>query len=213
MHQLEQTIRMIIKQEELHAKWLNTLSMLENAGARKIAASEHPRKVNLMILKHAAEEARHAYHLKSQIQKVHPTLCETYEPAHVLSPKTSYYYLAQLDLQVCRYLKRELQLQGDALKYAAYLLVTYAIEVRADELYPVYYKVLKETNSKVNIRFIIVEEEGHLEEMIQQLQDFSPQWEKHAKQACQYETHLFQHWLAAVSKEVTSEALDRKPQP
>ena len=32
----------LIAAPSLHAKWLNTLSYLENCGARKIAACEHP---------------------------------------------------------------------------------------------------------------------------------------------------------------------------
>ena len=52
-----------------HAKWLNTLSFLENCGARKIAACEHPTLVKEEMLKHAAEEFRHAHHLKRQIDK------------------------------------------------------------------------------------------------------------------------------------------------
>lgn len=199
MEKLGQVIRHIIQHEELHAKWLNTLSMMENVGARKIAASEHPLKVNLIMLKHAAEEARHAYYLKSQINKINAALCETYEPSYLLSALNSYHYLHKLDLEVCRYLKRTLKLEGEALKYAAYLLVTYAIEVRADELYPVYHEALKEADSKVNVRFIIVEEEGHLEEMKQQLQEFSPQWEEYAAQACQLESALFHHWLEEVA--------------
>lgn len=206
MEKLEQVIKHIIKDEELHAKWLNTLSMMENVGARKISASEHPLRVNLIILKHAAEEARHAYYLKSQIQKVNASHCPTYELPYLLSPLKSYHYLHALDLEVCRYLKEELQLEGQAIKYAAYLLVTYAIEVRADELYPVYHEALKEAGSKVNIRFIIVEEEGHLEEMKQQLQEFSPEWKKHAARACEIESRLFEQWIGNVAEEVLQPA-------
>lgn len=206
MEKLEQVMGQIIQDKVLHAKWLNTLSMMENVGARKISASEHPTKVNLIILKHAAEEARHAYYLKSQINKIDPSLCETYEPQYLLSPLKSYHYLHTLDLEVCRYLKQELQMEKEALKYAAYLLVTYAIEVRADELYPVYHQALKGSGSKVNIRFIIVEEEGHLEEMKQQLQGFSPQWEKHAAKACAIEGDLFNDWISQVTKEILQTA-------
>jgi len=42
-------------------------------------------------------------------------------------------------------LKKELNLKGRELRFAAYLLVTYAIEVRADELYPVYQDELEKS--------------------------------------------------------------------
>jgi hypothetical protein len=99
-------------------------------------------------------------------------------------------------------LKQDLKLSGNALKYAAYLLVTYAIEVRADELYPAYQEALDEVSSKVNMKSIIVEEEGHLAEMIVQLKEFSPEWEKHAQVACDIEKNLFEQWIVSIGTEL-----------
>lgn len=67
---IRQLLNTIIASDELHAKWLNTLSFLENCGARKIAACEHPTLVKEEMLKHAAEEFRHALHLKRQIGRI-----------------------------------------------------------------------------------------------------------------------------------------------
>ena len=64
------TIERIVENPELHAKWLNTLSFMENCGARKISAGEDRVKTSLLQLKHAAEEHRHAYYLKKQIGKL-----------------------------------------------------------------------------------------------------------------------------------------------
>jgi len=185
----------IIADNQLHAKWLNTLSLMENTGARKISASEDPVTVTYIILKHAAEEHRHAFYLKKQLEKTGEGLCPTYAGEYLLAPAYSKYYLNQLDVDVCRYLKNELKLTGSELRFAAYLLVTYAIEVRADELYPVYQDALDEAGSKVNVKSIILEEEGHLEEMINQLQQFSPDWELHAQKAVEMETRLFKSWV------------------
>lgn len=89
-------------------------------------------------MKHSYEEARHSFYVKKQISKV-AKLDDfpTYENQYLIAPFASCTYLALLDIQVCRYLKKVLNLSGEDLKYAAYLLVTYAFEVRADELYPV----------------------------------------------------------------------------
>jgi len=181
----------IIADNELHARWLNTLSLMENTGARKISASEDPVTVTYIILKHAAEEHRHAFYLKKQIEKTGDGLCPTYSGEYLLAPSYSKYYLNQLDVDVCRYLKKKLGLTGRALRFAAYLLVTYAIEVRADELYPVYQDALDAVGSKINVKSIILEEEGHLEEMINQLKSFSPDWQYHAQKAVDIETGLF----------------------
>jgi hypothetical protein len=86
---------------------------MENTGARKISASEHKRKVSYIVLKHAAEEARHAFYLKKQIQKVAQIDdYATYDDEFLIAPFASYAYLNLLDLQVCKYLKATLQLSG-----------------------------------------------------------------------------------------------------
>jgi len=200
---LNKILPLIIENDELHAKWLNTLSLMENTGARKISACEDPLTVTYIILKHAAEEHRHAFYLKKQIEKAGANACPTYEPAYLLAPAQSRYYLNQLDIDVCRYLKKELGLSGKELRFAAYLLVTYAIEVRADELYPVYQEALENAGSKVNVKSIILEEEGHLEEMISQLKSFSENWREHAEKALELEARLFSDWTKALITELT----------
>ena len=205
MH-LKTLFETIIAQPLLHAKLLNTLSLMENTGARKISASEHSTNVTLIVLKHAAEEHRHAFYLKKQISKINETYCPTYGYEYLLAPASSRLYLNKLDTEVSRYLKKRLKLSGAELRFAAYLLVTYAIEVRADELYPVYQDVLDAARSKVNVKSIILEEEGHLEEMLKQLKDFSDDWEEHADKAVQIESTLFNNWLMSLSNELENAA-------
>jgi hypothetical protein len=200
--ELNTILPQIIADNQLHARWLNTLSLMENTGARKISASEDPTTVTYIILKHAAEEHRHAFYLKKQIEKTGNNLCPTYSAEYLIAPAYSRYYLNQLDIDVCRYLKKELHLSGSELRFAAYLLVTYAIEVRADELYPIYQDALDNAGSKINVKSIILEEEGHLEEMINQLQKFSPNWQLHAQKAVDMETKLFNQWVTNLAAEV-----------
>lgn len=200
--EFSQLLTKIVSDKELHARWLNTLSLMENTGARKISASEHKKDVTLLILKHAAEEHRHAYYLKKQISKLDSEACPTYADQYLLASSESRYYLNLLDVLVCKYLKKTLNLTGNELKFAAYLLVTYAIEVRADELYPIYQKALDAVSSKVNVKSIIMEEEGHLEEMIIQLKSFSQEWEKHAEKAIEFEKNLFDNWIQSLEKEI-----------
>jgi rubrerythrin len=192
----------IVNDNLLHAKWLNTLSYMENAGAKKISASEHKENVNLIILKHAAEEHRHAYYLKKQLDKLEGGLCKTYTNEELLTPNQTKFYLNALDVAVCRYLKQHFNLSGYALKFAAYLFVTYAIEVRADELYPVYQEVLTNAGSKVTVKSIILEEEGHLEEMLNQLKAFSADWVKHAEIVIKIEQGMFEEWISQLHKHI-----------
>ncbi|WP_426478632.1 hypothetical protein ACP3T3_03975 [Chryseobacterium sp. CBSDS_008] len=195
-------LKKIVQEGNTHAKWLNTLSFMENAGARKISKCEHPTLVSQIQLKHAAEEHRHAYYLKKQIGKINPELCKTYESTELLAPIATSQYLHSLDIKACRYLQKAFNLDKVDIKYAAYLFVTYAIEVRADELYPVYQQVLTEASSKIMVKSIILEEEGHLEEMIHQLNEFSPDWKDHADHILAIEKELHEEWINAVILEV-----------
>ena len=195
-------LKKIVQEGNTHARWLNTLSFMENAGARKISKCEHPTLVSQIQLKHAAEEHRHAYYLKKQIGKINPALCKTYESTELLAPVATSQYLHSLDIKACRYLQKAFNLNKTDIKYAAYLFVTYAIEVRADELYPVYQQALTEASSKIMVKSIILEEEGHLEEMIHQLNEFSPDWKHHADHILNIEKGLHEEWINAITQEV-----------
>ncbi|HXS38514.1 MAG TPA: hypothetical protein VN721_17555 [Flavipsychrobacter sp.] len=200
--QLRELINTIVLSPALHSKWLNSLSMMENTGARKISRYEHPVKTNITVLKHAAEEARHAYYLKKQIEKLKPESCPDYSFEYLLAPVMSHHYLHELDVAACRYLKTNLGLSERELKHGAYLLVTYAIEVRADLLYGVYQDVLSANNSKVNVKSIIKEEEGHLAEMTRMLEEFHPSWHSLTAVICDIETELFEKWIKAIQQKL-----------
>jgi hypothetical protein len=195
-------IQRIVQQDPLHARWLNTLSFLENAGARKISACEHTTAVEIIQLKHAAEEHRHAYILKKQISKLAPEACPDYSDAYLFAPVPTRQYLAMLDIQCSRYIKSVFGLTGAPLRYAAYLFVTYLIEVRADELYPVYQRALSAASHTVTVKSIIAEEEGHLEEMTAQLSRFSEDWQAHAEILQEMEQGLFSRWLSSLESEL-----------
>jgi hypothetical protein len=196
-------IKKIIADDLRHAHFLNTLSLMENTGARKISASECAHTTSLMVLKHAAEEHRHAYYLRKQIERLsNNNPCPTYESPYLIIPVASTQYLNKLDVLICRYIKNTLNLHGAELYFAAYLLVTYAIELRADLLYPVYQQALTESGSKVTVKSIILEEQGHLEEMITQLESFSPEWAIHAAAATSIEERLFAEWQRLLGQEI-----------
>ncbi|WP_156308870.1 hypothetical protein [Sphingobacterium endophyticum] len=199
---MEEIIEKIVLNKDLHAKWLNTLSFMENAGARKISACEDKIATSLIQLKHAAEEHRHAYYLKKQISKLEVTGFDFYKPETLLGGQISQQYLHRLDVLASKYLKSQFSIVGQDLKYAAYLFVTYAIEVRADELYPIYQNILSKHNSKVMVKSIILEEEGHLEEMILQLNEFDKNWKVHSSIVNGIEEVLFRNWMDVISDEI-----------
>jgi len=109
---MDKILKKIVADTDLHARWLNTLSLMENTGARKISASEDTVNVTYIILKHAAEEHRHAFYLKKQLEKLGAGFCPTYARQYLLAPAHSKYYLNYLDVEVCRYLKSEARSQS-----------------------------------------------------------------------------------------------------
>jgi len=197
--ELEELLTKIVSDDQQHGRFLNTLSLQENIGARKISANERPETSTYMVLKHAAEEHRHAFYLKKQIGKLAGVDCPTYEPDYLMAPVSSKHYLHKLDVLTSRYLRDTMRLGAIELKFAAYLLVTYAIEVRADQIYPIYQDVLTTANSKVSVRSIIIEEQGHLEEMIAQLDKFDPDWERHAENIINIEEKLYKEWMDSLA--------------
>lgn len=107
------------------------------------------------VLKHAAEEFRHALHFKKQIAKLNLPIPDDYQ--NLLGGFQAIHYLDRLESRICRILPNP--------KDEAYFYVTYAIEKRAEHLYPIYEKHLREQKSPVSVRSIILEEEGHLREI------------------------------------------------
>jgi hypothetical protein len=158
-------IESIIASDALHARWLNTLSYLENCGARKIAACEHPTLVPREMLKHAYEEFKHAYYLKQQIRKLNTPFLETYSQQEMLGGLASLRYLDKLELEICRLLKNTSHTENFEIKSEAYIWTTYAIEARASHVYPKYQEWLIKMRSPVSVKSILLEESQHLEEM------------------------------------------------
>jgi rubrerythrin len=195
--EIKQVISMATSSPLLHAQWLNTLSYLENCGARKIAACEHPTKVRSEMLKHAAEEFRHAFYLKMQIGKVSDDSLVDFARESLLGGVISGNYLSKLDLHICRLLKHSYNMPSKQLKATAYLLVTYAVEKRAAILYPIYQDALADIQSKVNVRAIIAEEDRHLADIEEEL-DSIPSNKQLKANACAIGSRLFYDWLKVV---------------
>lgn len=194
-------ITCIVGSPQLHAKWLNTLSYLENSGAKKIASCEHPTLVKEEMLKHASEEFRHAYYLKRQIERIFPLSMESYSTSYLLGGLTTLHYLRILDLKASRYLKNA-GIEKFAIKEAAYLLVTYAIELRAEEIYPIYDNILRNSRSPVTVKSILLEEKEHLNEMKEGINKL-PSGIFHAATICAFESDLCQKWLKSISCSLT----------
>jgi hypothetical protein len=179
-----------------HAKWLNTLSYLENCGARKIARTEHPLLVTREVLKHAAEEFRHAFYLKQQISTRLGYCLPDYSRGNLLGGYQTLHYMDRLEARICR-------LIGSKDSRYPYILTTYAIELRAAELYPAYQTLLEEAKSPVSVRSILLDEKGHLEEMEEQIRVLGIP-SATLKGVCRIEADLCRAWAENIYTQTTS---------
>lgn len=147
---------------DLHARFLNTLSLLEYIGARKIMKSQDEDLVTPTVLAHATEEIRHAQILKKLAIKVGGKNVISYEPHTLLCGTEARNYIHGIDYKAQEIL-------GESDSWRNYLLTTLIVEERAQELYPYYDAVLTTIGMGGPVQAIVREEVGHLEEVITKL--------------------------------------------
>ncbi|MDF3055077.1 MAG: hypothetical protein K0Q74_984 [Gammaproteobacteria bacterium] len=150
-------LRNIIKNQEIYGRFLNTLSLLEYIGARKILKSQLQDNIDERVLAHVSEELRHAQVLKRIALKNAPNVCQTYALEALFCGEEACQYFQTIDRAVEEIL-------GEENRWHAYLLTTLLIELRATDFYQIFESVLCEVNKTV-FRGILIEEEKHLHEV------------------------------------------------
>ena len=140
--EIKEVLEAIVMNNEHHARWLNVLSYLEYIGSRKIFKTQDPEIMNETILQHASDEARHAYHLKTMIEKLNVTSIESYKSGSMLAGYAANRYFQSLDSLVKNDISKDVIPHANS-GYICYLYVSLIIEIRANWMYDVYAKVLK----------------------------------------------------------------------
>lgn len=157
--QLENWIKRLIRSQLDHAKFLNTLSLLEYIGARKIIKSQAEVAVSFEVLSHASEEIRHAMALKKVALRLSDHSLDSYAPEHLLCPEAAHSYIQGIDQGVA---KKGIQVpQKDPIE-VNYLLTTLLLEERAGVLYPLYDSYLAQVGFPGVLKAICREEDSHL---------------------------------------------------
>lgn len=203
---LEMILYPIIKNDNLHHRFLYTLSYLENCGAKKIKAMEPAKGSTLLILKHAAEEARHAYFFRRQILKLNKDPDEDIE---LLGKRGSRNYLNNLDIKISKCCRDILGLNKNELKMASYLLTTFCVEIRAEWLFDIYQELLNKKGININLSSIIKEEENHLDEMILELEK-NEKFLNILSLCLEIEEDLFFNFYNALKKDLKCKSLPAK---
>ncbi len=144
---------MLSADERLEARWLNTLSLLEFTGARKISRTVARSHASLDVLDHLADETRHALAFKRLAHAVAGG-----DPGAYFIEDAAKRYFSRLDLELSAWVEGLVNREDRTLNY---LVVTTMIERRAMELYPLYRAATEREDVKEELQAIIKEEQGH----------------------------------------------------
>ncbi len=149
------------------AKFLNTLSMLEYIGARKILKSQDQISVTLDVLSHAAEEIRHAQYLKKVALRMSDGELTSYREEHLLGGREAQNYIQGIDYGV----QKTLGLKQESTNY---LLTTLLLEERANSLYPLLEELMSQSGIPGIFKTILREETLHLNAVKEALETPEP---------------------------------------
>ncbi len=189
---LDTILARIVSNDELHARWLNTLSYMEYVGARKMMKSQQESDIDEVMLEHMAEEIRHALILKKIVRRNFSEDLADYSEANMLHKPAAKLYFQRID-----------SMSGEQTKSArhAYLLTSYLIETRALKFYSAYDKQLK-MDSSFRLVAIINQETRHLSAIENALVSSDKEFLANQDFLLKYEEQCFGEWLSSLAQEV-----------
>ncbi len=184
----------IVQNAALHGRLVNTLSMLEHMGSHKIMSTQSSASVDQSTLRHVAEEAHHAYFMKRQAEKVAERSLE-FVPDDLLAPAAARMYFQRLEAGMVRTL-------AESSPRAAYLYMSLVVEFRALWFYGLYSDVLQRAGHALSLKRVIGEEQHHLEEMADRLEDGGELDDECVATFLAHEGMLYRRLLGAISRAV-----------
>ena len=187
---IRQWLTALCAEPKAHTRFLNTLSLLEHIGSRKIMASQS--EPGHDTLKHLAEEARHAFFFKRAAEKIARRPVD-YRACETLAAESARMYMGRLDAHIAR------ELSSGASDLIAYLYMSLIVELRAIWFYRIYHGVLEAQGNAISLTSVLAEEELHLDEMFQHLTAIDPDIEAHIRAFCAYEDKRFRILWTALS--------------
>lgn len=156
---LEGFLKSVSRESALHARFLNTLSMMEHMGSRRIMITQGNAALGQETLKHMAEEARHAFFFKRQADRFAGTALE-YDDTDMIVPAFARMYFKRLE----SFIANDVQGEADPSR-VAYLYMSMIIEFRAVWAFSIYQSVLDGEKISLSLKSLLAEEQGHLSEM------------------------------------------------
>ncbi len=150
---IQAVLKQIAAEPALEARWLNTLSLLEFIGARKISRTVADRHPSLEVLGHLADETRHALAFKRLACEVAGA-----EVSEYLCPQEAAVWFQTLDRELAAWTTRAVGREDIRLNY---LLTTTLVEQRAMVLYPLYKAATRQAAVRAELGKVVTEEQSH----------------------------------------------------
>jgi hypothetical protein len=182
----------VIPHAPLHGRFLNTLSMLEHMGSRKIMATQQGESIDQATLKHVAEEAHHAYFMKRQAEKTAARPLE-FCATDLLAPAAARMYFQRLEAGMVRALGRESV-------HATYLYMSLVVEFRALWFYRLYQQALTRFRSALSLKRVLGEEQSHLGEVAHRLEAGGERSDARVETFLRLESLLYVRLLGALQR-------------
>ena len=190
-------LRVVLKEmtscRELHGRWLNTLSFLEYIGTRKILKSLPAQILNETLLSHITEEALHSLFFKKLARKVTLGDC-SFGKKELLAPDECENYFQNLD--------RKAETLSGRDKILNYLYTTWIVETRAVRVYSLYNQILREKRFSFTLNSILKDEEKHLNQVKNLIQERDNRHEIHFQELTAFEGREFGSLLGNLKKYV-----------
>lgn len=196
---LEEFFNKIIKNDEIHAKWLNSLSYLEYSGFRKIVKSQVSDTLSDTILSHILEEARHSFYFKKLALGIGGSKFNTFKESTLLSAKAVKNYFHSLDHGILKIIEN-----SNNKKEGAYFLTTWLIEERALSMYQRYQEVLVKNNFNISLSPVLNDESKHLESVLHDLSHYFPELQDLKPIFKNFEHECFEILWAALIYEINN---------
>jgi hypothetical protein len=174
-----------------HARFLNALALMEHIGSRKIMVSQSGGPLGRDILKHLAEETRHAYFFKRAAENLARRPLQ-FDETDALCPASAWMYFGRLDATIDHALGASAHIE------VPYLYVSLIIELRAIWTYRLYQDVLWERSSGLSLKSVLAEEELHLGQMTRRLRKLGAEPEARVPGFARIEDQLFRKLWASL---------------
>jgi hypothetical protein len=186
----------IADDERLHPRLINTLSLLEHMGSRKIMATQAGAGIDQPTLRHLAEECHHAFFMKRQAEKLAARPLE-FVDADLIAPAAARLYFQRLEASTVRRLEAERSLG------AAYLYMSMIVELRAVWFYTLYQQALRRHSQGFSLKRLLGEEQNHLTDMAERLEHAGDLSDARVDAFVQTEHSLYSRLLVSLQQSAT----------